>query len=353
MKRSHSSKEVLDFIVDNVEENPKSLNNLVSKKFGVSRQSVHRHIAKLVTDGILEAEGNTRNRQYKLLPTIEKPFFFNVSIDLEEDNFWRQNILPLLADIKINILEICQYGFTEIMNNLIEHSESSSGSVVLTLFPNKVVLRVIDYGIGIFKKIAKELNLEDERHAVLELTKGKLTTDKAHHSGEGIFFASRMFDQFTILSGSLWFSHTQGNEENWLLQDEKDSIGTMVTMSISKNSSRTVNKVFNEYATVNNDYSFSRTHVPVDLARYGNEQLVSRSQAKRLLARLEPFKEVFLDFKGVDSIGQAFADEIFRVFKNEHEEIKIVWIHASKNIENMIKRVTSGLPDDNQLKLKM
>jgi hypothetical protein len=52
----------------------------------------------------------------------------------------------------------------------------------------------------------------------------------------------------------------------------------------------------------------------VRLAKYGNDQLISRSQAKRLLARIELFKIVLFDFSGVETIGQAFADEIFRVF---------------------------------------
>ena len=58
------------------------------------------------------------------------------------------------------------------------------------------------------------------------------------------------------------------------------------------------------------------------LARYGNENLISRSQAKRLLARLEKFKIVMLDFEDVATIGRAFADEIFRVFTNNHPEIQ-------------------------------
>ena len=126
----------------------------------------------------------------------------------------------------------------------------------------------------IFKKISKELHLEDERHAVLELTKGKLTTDKEHHTGEGIFFTSRMFDQFSILSGSLYFSHTQGKEEDWLLQDEEKSFnGTGVIMSISTKSSRITKEIFDKYTAIGEDYSFTRTHVPVALARYGEENL--------------------------------------------------------------------------------
>ncbi|MFA5308169.1 MAG: DUF4325 domain-containing protein [Dehalococcoidales bacterium] len=353
MKRKHTGKDIAEFIINNVEDNPKSISNIVSKKFGVSRQSVHRHLMKLISDGFIKAEGNTRNRQYTLLPLLEKRFSFHISPDLEDDKFWHQNILPLLKDSKENVLDICHYGFTEMMNNVIEHSEGSSGIAALCLFPNKIKLWVMDNGIGIFKKITAGLHLEDERHAVLELTKGKLTTDKAHHTGEGIFFTSRMFDEFNIMSGSLCFSHTQGTEENWLLQNEKPTLGTLVIMSINNQSSRTINKVFDKYSAASDDYSFSKTHVPVALARYGNEQLVSRSQAKRVLARLEPFKEVFLDFHGVAYIGQAFADEIFRVFKNEHPNIEIVWARASKEVENMIKRVMTDSPDRNKFKLNL
>jgi len=63
-----------------------------------------------------------------------------------------------------------------------------------------------------------------------------------------------------------------------------------------------------------NDFGFSKTHIPVFLAAYGEDNLISRSQAKRLLVRFERFKEIILDFENVESIGQAFADEIFRVF---------------------------------------
>jgi anti-sigma regulatory factor (Ser/Thr protein kinase) len=354
MKRRISSENIREFIIDNVENNTNTISSLVSKKFKVSRQSVNRYILNLINEGLLKAEGNTRNRKYSLVPIVKKQFVFSVTTDLDEDLVWRQNLMPNLKELKSNIIDICHYGFTEILNNVRDHSESTTGSVELTLYPNRIVLFITDEGVGIFKKITKLLNLEDERHAVLELTKGKLTTDKAHHTGEGIFFTSRMFDYFSIYSGSLYFAHKQGVEENWLLQDEeKTKKGTSVEMYISTKSSRTINQVFDKYASPDNDYSFSRTHVPVALVRYGREQLVSRSQAKRLLARLEPFKEVFLNFEGVDFIGQAFADEIFRVYKNGHPDINIVWIRSNDKIDKMIKRVMSGSPNDDQFKMNI
>lgn len=340
MKRNHSSVEVHDFIVENIEEHPKSISRVVSEKFGLSRQSVNRHLHKLVKDGVLAPEGHTRSKRYELKPIVEKDFFYRVTPELDEDVTWRHDLKPLFDGIKANIVDICHYGFTEMLNNVVDHSESKTTIVGFEFLPNRVELQVTDFGIGIFNKITRELGLEDNRHAVLELTKGKLTTDREHHTGEGIFFTSRMFDRFSILSGSLYFSHIQGEEEDWLLEDRDGvSDGTRVTMKIATNSNRTTKDVFDEYTAWGDDYSFTRTHVPVDLVRYGKENLVSRSQAKRLLARLEPFREVFLNFEGIEFIGQAFADEIFRVFKNNHPDINIVWIRTNEDVEKMIKRV--------------
>ena len=87
------------------------------------------------------------------------------------------------------------------------------------------------------------------------------------------------------------------------------------------------------------DYSFSKTVIPVKLAAFGDEQLLSRSQAKRLVARIDQFKNVELDFSGVDEIGQAFADEVFRVFGKTHPLVVLEAIHANAYVAGMIKRV--------------
>jgi len=43
-------------------------------------------------------------------------------------------------------------------------------------------------------------------------------------------------------------------------------------------------------------------------------EYISRAEAKRLVVNLEKFREVELDFGGVDLVGQGFANELFRVF---------------------------------------
>jgi hypothetical protein len=70
----------------------------------------------------------------------------------------------------------------------------------------KTYIVVEDNGIGIFKKIKNDLSLQDEHQSLLELAKGKFTSNPKEHSGEGIFFSCRACDLFLIHSGSLTYS---------------------------------------------------------------------------------------------------------------------------------------------------
>ena len=93
------------------------------------------------------------------------------------------------------------------------------------------------------------------------------------------------------------------------------------------------------------DDAFSRTHVVVHLARSGGEKLVTRSQAKRVMARLDRFREVVLDFTCVEDVGPAFADEIFRVFHNEHPTVRLTVTNAVEEVSKMIRRAQAAPPD--------
>ncbi len=336
------STHITDFILKNVEEYPDVISRMVSEQFGISRQAVNRYFRNLLSEGLLLAKGNTRNRTYELKSITEKLFPIIITSDLDEDKVWRQYLVNLFEGFRQNIIGIFHYGFTEMYNNVIDHSEGKNAWVSFRHLAGRIELTVFDDGIGIFNKITSELGLADKREALLELAKGKLTTDPEHHTGEGIFFTTRMFDRFSILSGELYFSHNI--DDDWLIEDKEDILkGTSIRMRIGTESNRTVKEVFDKYAGEEYGYGFKRTHVPVYLASYGGENLVSRSQAKRVLARFDRFDEILLDFKGVDFIGQAFADEIFRVFKNNNPSKKILWIGANSDVKKAIESVTRNV----------
>ncbi len=331
---------VRQFIINNIEAHTNDIVALVAKKFDISRQAVNVHIKRLIEQKSIVAEGNTRNRIYRLHPLIEDTKNFELS-GLEEDRVWREFVCPKLGALPDNIITIWHYGFTEMLNNAIDHSQGRYAIVTFKKNPVHTEIIITDDGLGIFFRIQKLLKLNDERHAVLELSKGKLTTDPVNHTGEGIFFSSRIFDEYAILSGEVYFSHEYNKPEDWIMERNAPNIGTTVFMNISNNSARKIKAVFDEFAC-GEDYGFNKTVVPVSLARYGHERLVSRSQAKRLLARIDRFKIVIFDFDGIDQIGQAFADEIFRVFQNRHPDIQLYFIKTQPNVENMIVRALSS-----------
>ena len=326
------------FILEHVEKYPSTISRKTAEKFNITRQAVNKHLQRLTAEKCLTESGNTRNRLYKLAPLSAWSRTYMIDEDLAEDQVWIKDVKDVLGALPENVMDIWHYGFTEMFNNAIDHSEGKKISVRIRKTAASAEMMLVDDGVGIFKKIQSEIGLLDERHAILELHKGKLTTDPRHHSGEGIFFTSRMFDAFNILSGGVYFSHEFKSAEDWILETSRTHQGTTVWMELYNHTARTTKKIFDSYVS-GDDYGFTRTVVPVKLAQYGNDKLISRSQAKRLLARVKLFKTVCFDFTDVPSIGQAFADEIFRVFAQKHPQIELVPLKANSEVKRMILRV--------------
>jgi anti-sigma regulatory factor (Ser/Thr protein kinase) len=261
-----------------------------------------------------------------------------VTPTLQEGDVWQVHIESIAQDLPKPIQQLCYYGFTEMLNNVIDHSQAGKVHIICRLGTDPLSIEIHDNGIGIFNKIQRALHLITLREGILHLTKGKFTTDPAHHTGEGIFFTSRAFDAFTIASDGIAFMRF--HDEDWSVDSSPTGKGTRVTMEISPSSATTLESVFAKY-TDPDTHNFNRTQVAVQLARIGGETLISRSQAKRILMGLEKFKIVILDFKDVSTVGQGFVDEVFRIYQNQHPDITFTSIHMNDNVEFMVKR---GLP---------
>lgn len=306
---------------------------------GVSRQVANGYLQALVRDGLVEAEGTTRARVYRLKTLAEASRRYPCE-GLQEDLVWRELVAPVVARLPQNVRDIWHYAATEMINNAIDHS--GAAEVLVEVRKNELAteLLVADEGEGIFVKIQRALGLHDAREAILELAKGKLTTAPDRHSGEGVFFTSRALDFFEIESHHLRFSHAP-RADDAIAEQAADTPGTRVRMRLANDSARVLREVFDAY-TDPEEYSFDKTVVPLRLAQYEGESLVSRSQAKRVAHRFERFKRVELDFAGVSDIGQAFADELFRVFADAHPQIRITPVNAAPAVAQMIKRAEAA-----------
>jgi len=318
----------------------------LQQRRGISRQAATALLSRLAKNGILSPVEGTRPKRYKLRYHMVLEKFYKLH-GLEEHIVWADDVMPILRRyVGHDALKIWEYGFTEMVNNAIDHSEGKTLRVRCSVSAIDALCSIMDDGEGIFRRVTRLCNLVDERQAILELSKGKLTTDPSRHTGEGLFFTSRAMDWFLLQSYGLFFNHAaEDGERNWLVETDDEVRGTMVMMELAHDTDRSLRALFDQFAAPES-YSFNKTIVPVRLAKIGAESLVSRSQAHRLMARVDKFEMVILDFSEVESIGQAFADEIFRVFQVQHPEVQIMFKNANDDVEFMIKRAMSNKKPD-------
>ncbi|HNV12395.1 MAG TPA: STAS-like domain-containing protein [bacterium] len=327
---------IKEFIYKNISQHPGNIVALVAENFGISRQGAYLYVAEEVKKGNIIKVGHTRSVRYFLIGGDKIEFSLKIKSGLEEDKVWSKYVKPMILKYDNNVQKIVNYGFTEMYNNAIDHSGGTVIHSKIQIVNNKIIIIIMDNGVGIFKKIQEALCLDSVRESILHLSKGKFTTDPTKHTGEGIFFTSRVFDHFSILSSDMYYGF---ENEDWCLSNEKKESfgqGTLIQMIVSVYSKKSPKEIMDKYA--DQEIGFGKTIVAVALSSDPNDPHVSRSQAKRLMMGLDKFKTVILDFKNVISVGQAFVDEIFRVFKNEHPDINIQYVNANDEVKNMIKR---------------
>jgi excisionase family DNA binding protein len=255
---------------------------------------------------------------------------------LEEHIVWQSVREALSLDLNLPVNKIIPYVFLEMLNNAIDHSQGKSVEVRAEITDDTWKFSIQDDGIGVFRKIREFKLLDADIEAIGELTKGKQTTDPSRHTGEGIFFSSKHADAFSLSSNGLQW-HVDSLLGDQAVGESEVAIGTLVEFSVAVSTDKNAEELFRTFTA---DGRFVITNPRIKLFELGTEFL-SRSEAKRLLSGLEKFEKIELDFKGVEKVGQAFVDEVFRVWQSEHPQIEIAWPNANAAVKFMIER---GLP---------
>ena len=317
---------------------------------GVSRQAAHARLRSMVESGQLEKSGKARATRYRIRGADLDSAGFEHSFapeGLDEDLVWREIEPKVEALVQFSDIGRTRfrYAFTEMLNNAIDHAAATEvtvrfGTEVDEPSPGRLWFEVVDDGDGVFARIARELQLESPFESIIELSKGRFTTAPEAHSGEGIFFVSKVADRFELSSGGITWLVDNLLDDTAILEKEPnpsidpDRPGTLVRFMADPISETRLEDLFAEYTE---DYQFTKTKPVVKLVAYG-KQLISRSEARRLLARLEQFTEVTLDFKGVEGVGQGFVDEVFRVFRSKNPNIELDAVNMNSAVEFMVRR---------------
>ncbi len=331
--KESAKQDIIRYLLDKIEDDEKSVSKQVAETFKINQNTVHKYITELIDNGTIR---RVKRGKYELTETEKVYVFHRSDGELEnETEIFKKSLWQHMDGLSQNTKEIWEYAFSEMVNNVIDHSEAEKLVVIIRENYLYKTVSIVDDGVGIFKKIKEYFSLPSAEDSICELFKGKLTTDAKNHSGEGIFFTSKIMDEFIISSDEKIFTVNRFDEEDAWNADIVDE-GTTVCMTLSNFSQKYICEVFDLYADV--DGGFTKTKIPVK--NIFDTAPVSRSQARRVCANLEKFEEVILDFEGVEWMGQAFAHQIFSIYQKEHPEISLVSINMNNEVLKMLNHVT-------------
>lgn len=321
------------YILEKIDQKDPALSKTVSETFGINQATVHNYIKELIQEGIVH---RVKRGEYDLVSQVYTHLLKRSEGHLDSDTYaYEAHFKKHIAAFAPNVREIWDYAFSEMANNVMDHSNAENLHLLIMQDYLKTTVFLTDDGVGIFKKIKDHFGFETLEDAIVELFKGKLTTDATRHSGEGIFFSSRLMDNFLILSDQKIFTHNKFEDSAMKSIPGYQKPGTCVMMELSNFSQKKAREIFDVYADV--DGGFTKTRIL--LKNMFDASPVSRSQAKRVCHRLENFEEVILDFEGLEWMGQGFAHQIFVVFQNAHPNLLLLPVNMNEAVAKMYRHV--------------
>ncbi len=322
------------FLLQCIYDEDKDFVEHTMQKYGVSKSTVYNYLTTLQNNGEVERVGGSmpyrvtyQSTRITVDPTKER----------SEDRLFARDIAPLLEELPFNVQKIWRYAITAMLNNALEHSRASAIVCVVSRNRLNTIVGVLDNGTGIFRRIQQDVRerkgeMLTSAEAAALLFSGGYTGAPETHSGQGIFFVSRLMDHFAIRSENQLFTPHGEDEE----EAGERFRGTAVQMALANDSTNDLSALMNKY--IDPDAGFVRTEIPV--ARFfGGTMPMSRSEARRLGAILANFREAELDFAGLAEIGPDFAHELFGVLAVKLPMLHMQVVNASPAIAATLRRI--------------
>lgn len=336
-----------DIILKIANEKGKITTKELSVHFGVSRQYINQLMVELISEKKIIKLGGTRSAYYlsalyvkehpEVVPSVFRKKYKNIGLEEHRVLTEIEQRFSQITNLSENVRSIFTFAFSEMFNNAIEHSQSKLMRVEVAIHNGNLSFIIEDSGVGVFRNIMKKKDLRSEVEAIQDLLKGKTTTMPKSHSGEGIFFTSKSAEMFVL--DSFGYQLTITPKDTIIKNTTIIKRGTRVIFEITTKSTLHLTDVFRRYTNLadDSDYGFDKTEIRVKLYTMGGVH-ISRSQARRILSGLEKFRIIMFDFEKVPMVGQAFADEIYRVFQNSHPNITLQEENMSEGVRFIIER---------------
>ena len=334
----HTPDQIKHFILENLTQHQKDIIKAAIRKFGLSRQAILKHMNTLIRDDQVVAYGKTRDRFYELKPRVNFSKSIDISNGFDPKSILNEQIFPNLKSLPQNVREISEFSLGALFHNIHDHASATRLNYKIYISHNDVHLIISDNGIGLFQGIADALHFDDVQIAAVEIAKGHVTSDPENHAGDDLMVVIQMFDEVEISSSGVSLKYINGKND-WTLKPSRQKNGTRIHLGIGTNSRRTCQDVFK--TLFNEQGKF--VHIPVKLARSNGEQLNSREQADNLLHNIKKLNGIEFDFKNIDLVGPAFADELVRKTLEKNREMDIKWINSTQLVDVLMSRAIDRL----------
>lgn len=335
-----SSDKIKKFILDNLSNHQKDIIQTAICRFGVSRQAVHKHMKSLIKDNKVLAHGTTRGRYYELVPTVNFSKSFLVDQFSSDLELIKNHIIPHFKSLPKNIYEILEFSASVLISNVIEHSRATKIFCKIYINHDNAHLVVSDNGVGVFKKIARKLKLNDVQLATLELAKGRLTNAPEDLAGAELNAVVRSFDKAKIESSEIALSY-KSNDQKWKINNSVQKYGSRIHLIINPFSNKTCSETF--FQVFDNENKYMR--IPLNLLQISKIKVMnSRNQVSNALRNVKGYKKIEFDFQNINLIGPTFANALIsNTLKNNHSA-EINWINSNETIDLLMARAVNRQP---------
>jgi anti-sigma regulatory factor (Ser/Thr protein kinase) len=333
--------------------NPGDLPAHLMQRLSISRRRAGSLLKQLEAAQWLVREGTPRRPRWRAGPLRQVVQTYAIA-GLMEDEPWRRDFAPHF-ELPAHVRRMAQHTFTELLNNAIEHSGGHVVTVSMRQTPLQMQLLISDDGCGLFERIARSFAIDEPQLAMLELSKGKLTSAPERHAGHGLFFSAALADVIDVQANGVSYQRRAWQPGQWHAGRRGAAVaerpGTSIYLAINLATERTLESVLHAHSDSGSGLDFSRTRVPlalltspaVDPGRDRSEglSLVSRAEARRAIARLAQFARAELDFSGITHVGHGFADELLRVARREQPQLELIAVGAAPQVAAMLDAVSA------------
>lgn len=228
------------------------------------------------------------------------------------------------------VLESLEWSLNEIMDNVLNHSESDFGYIMGQLHPTTkhIAFTIFDSGKGIYNSLKGSIHKPRAPIDAITLSlKEGVTRDQSVGQGNGMNGLFKLVKEgkgsLEITSGGACYRYNNGQESffNYLPAPSKSNSGTTIDFQLDYSKEVSLNKILTfkgkvfeftnlELESLEDDRGHITYKINDKAEGTGTRESALRAKNEILNFIQQSKKNIIIDFEGVSIISSSFADEL-------------------------------------------